>query len=261
MRIRQIVLAADKLEPTLDTLCHVLNGPVVFRDPGVAAFGLANGLLVSGGDFIEVVSPLAGEDNTAAGRHLARRGDSFYMLIMQCADARPHIERLAENGLRPVWQYDKDALVATHFHPRDFGPAIVSIDSMPPPNLHEQEADWRAPNAQWFWARWPHADFPMAEETASGAVAALTLTCPDAAALAAHWAHHLQRPITDNQVAFDGCDVEFVEQAGCEPHISGVTLRRGQDKAAAILARAEAAGLAVENGAFSFCGVTWRVVD
>ena len=71
----------------------------------------------------------------------------------------------------------------------------------------------------------------------------------------------LQRPITDNQVAFDGCDVEFIEQAGCEPHISGVTLRRGQDKAAAILARAEAAGLAVENGAFSFCGVTWRVVD
>jgi hypothetical protein len=40
MRIRQIVLAADQLAPTLDTLGQVLNGPVVFRDPGVAEFGL-----------------------------------------------------------------------------------------------------------------------------------------------------------------------------------------------------------------------------
>ena len=59
MRIRQMVFAADALEPTLNRLSAVLNGPVVFRDPGVAHFGLENGLLVSGGDFIEVVSPLS----------------------------------------------------------------------------------------------------------------------------------------------------------------------------------------------------------
>ena len=58
MRIRQIVFAANDLEPTLARLCTMLDGPVVFRDPGVAHFGLENGLLVSGGDFIEVVSPL-----------------------------------------------------------------------------------------------------------------------------------------------------------------------------------------------------------
>ena len=255
MRIRQIVFAAENLQPRLDRLSAVLNGPVVFRDPGVAHFGLENGLLVSGGDFIEVVSPLAGETDTAAGRHLARRGDSFYMLILQCDDARPHIERLAEKGLRPVWNHDADGLVATHFHPRDFGAAIVSIDSMPPA---EDGTAWHAPNAPWFWARWPEANKPKAEETAAGAVAALELRAPDAAALAQHWADSLQRPLDGHRVLFDGAYIEFVEEAGCDPYIAAVTLRAGQDSPAALLARAEQVGLEVINDAVNFCGVNWR---
>ena len=257
MRIRQIVFAADKLEPALDMLSQVLNGPVVFRDPGVAAFGLGNGLLASGGDFIEVVSPLAGHDDTAAGRHIARRGNSFYMLILQCADARPTIDRLADKGLRPVWSYDKDGLVATHFHPRDFGPAIVSIDSMPPA---QDDTHWQAPNANWFWARWPNPDTPKAEDTASGAIAALTLSAPDAAGLAQDWADNLQRPLDKGRLVFDGAHIDFVEEAGCEPHISAVTLRAGQDSAGTILARAAAAGLTVSDDSFSYCGVSWQIV-
>lgn len=255
MRIRQIVFAADRLEPTLDTLTTVLNGPVVFRDPGVSAFGLENGLLVSGGDFIEVVSPQAWHDDTAAGRHIARRGNSFYMLIFQCADARPTIDRLAGKGLRPVWAYDKDGLAATHFHPRDFGPAIVSIDSMPPA---PDGTDWQAPNADWFWARWPNPDAPKAENTASGAIDALTLNAPHAAELAQDWAAHLELPLQGSRLICDGAYIDFVEQAGCAPHISAVTLREGQDKASAILARAAAAGLPVSDDAFSYCGVNWR---
>ena len=256
MRIRQIVFAAEDLTSTLDTLGTILNGLMVFRDPGVAAFGLDNGLLLSGGDFIEVVSPLAGHDDTAAGRHIARRGDSFYMLILQCANARPTIERLAQKGLRPVWSYDKDALVATHFHPQDFGPAIVSIDSMPPA---QDGTDWQAANADWFWARWPNPDAPKAEETASGAIAALTLTAPNALHLAQDWADHLQRPLDKGRLAFDGAHIDFIEQAGCEPHISAVTLRAGQDSTDTILARAAAAGLAISDDSFSYCGVSWRI--
>ena len=255
MRIRQLVFAAENLQPTLDKLSSVLNGPVVFRDPGVAHFGLENGLLVSGGDFIEVVSPLPNETDTAAGRHLSRRGDSFYMLIFQCDDARPHIERLTEKGLRPVWNYDADGLVATHFHPRDFGPAIVSIDSMPPDAGDEA---WHTPNAHWFWARWPDIDKPKAEKTAAGAVAALELRAPNAAALSQEWAENLQRPFDGYRVFFDGAYIDFVEEAGCDPYIASVTLRAGQDNPAALLARAEQAGLAVVDEAFSFCGVTWR---
>lgn len=258
MRIRQIVLAADKLSPALETLGGVLNAPVVFRDPTVAHFGLANGLFVSGGDFIEVVSPLDGERDTAAGRHLARRGDSFYMLIVQCETAHTHIERLSGQGLRPVWQHDADGLVATHFHPRDFGAAIVSIDSMPP---SEKGIDWQAPNADWFWARWPQKDKPKAEDTATGAIAALTLKAPDAAALARHWAESLERPLNGMKVMFDGAHIEFVEAAGCAPHFSAVTLRTGTDTPTAIIARAEAAGLDVAGDGFSFCGVDWRITS
>lgn len=256
MRIRQIVFAAQALQPTLETLQTVLRGPLVFRDPGVAEFGLDNGLLASGGDFIEVVSPLAEARDTAAGRHLARRGDSFYMLIFQCDNARPTIDRLAANGLRPVWQYDKDGLIATHFHPRDFGPAIVSIDSMPPT---DHSADWRAPNAHWFWARWPDADKPTAEETATGALAALTLKTPDAAALAQHWAEALARPLDGNRVGFDGAYIEFVEEAGCDPQFCAVKLRAGQDTPDAVLSRAAEQGLAVTGNAFRFCGVDWII--
>lgn len=255
MRIRQIVFAAEELESTLDILSTVLNGPVVFRDPGVAHFGLANGLLVSGGDFIEVVSPLPNETDTAAGRHLSRRGDSFYMLIFQCDDARPHIARLADKGLRPVWTHNANGLVATHFHPSDFGAAIVSIDSMPPDAGGEV---WHSPDAHWFWARWPQADKPKAAETAGGAVAALELRAPDPGSLAQQWAENLQRPLDGHRVLFDGAYIEFVEEVGCDPYISAVTLRAGQDSPAALLARVEQAGLDINEETFTLCGVTWR---
>ena len=255
MRIRQIVFAAESLQPTLDSLSAVLDGPVVFRDPGVAHFGLENGLLVSGGDFIEVVSPLPDAGETAAGRHLSRRGDSFYMLILQCDDAGPHIERLVDRGLRAVWRHDADGLVATHFHPGDFSAAIVSIDSMPSKPGNDA---WHSPNAHWFWARWPQADKPKAQDTASGAVAALELRTPNAASLAQQWAENLQRTRSGNRVMFDGAYIDFVEEAGCTPYFSAVTLRAGKDSPATIVARAEQAGLDVNDAGFTFCGVEWR---
>ncbi|MGB1108692.1 MAG: hypothetical protein ACPG2A_08510, partial [Parvibaculales bacterium] len=89
-------------------------------------------------------------------------------------------------------------------------------------------------------------------------VAALELRAPDAAALAQHWAENLQRPLDGHRVLFDGAYIEFVEEAGCVPYIAAVTLRAGQDSPAALLARAEQAGLDVNDEAFTLCGVTWR---
>ena len=91
MRLRQICLVAEDLQTSLETLAELLGSPVMYHDPDVAHFGLENGLIMTGGDFIEVVSPLANADNTAAGRHLARYGDGFYMVIFQCDDADPLI--------------------------------------------------------------------------------------------------------------------------------------------------------------------------
>ena len=68
MRLRQICFVAHDLEKTLDQFCDLLQAEVCFRDPGVGHFGLANGLIEVGGDFLEVVSPT--EEGTTAGRYL-----------------------------------------------------------------------------------------------------------------------------------------------------------------------------------------------
>ncbi len=250
MRIRQICLVAEQLEPTLETLGHILGVPVLFRDPDVAHFVLANGLFLSGGDFIEVVSPLPGQNDTAAGRHLARRGESFYMVIFQCADAAPLTRKIAEQGVRPVWTHDADGLHATHFHPRDFGGAIVSVDSMGTDN-------WQTPEASWYWAHWPDEHNLKAGETPSGALAGLTFVAPDPQALSHHWATLLERPHENLRVDFDGATLWFETASTDAPHVSQIHLKQGCESTADILARAAARGLLVTDNKVRFCGVDW----
>ena len=66
MRLRQICLVAEDLKSSLETLADLLASPVIYRDPEVSIFGLENGLVMTGGDFVEVVSPLAQASDTAA---------------------------------------------------------------------------------------------------------------------------------------------------------------------------------------------------
>ena len=47
MRIRQIALVAEELDPVVDELCGVLDLEVGFRDPGVSEFGLHNAVMLS----------------------------------------------------------------------------------------------------------------------------------------------------------------------------------------------------------------------
>ena len=85
MRLRQVALAARDLEPALLALQRVLGLGEPFRDPGVAEFGLENGVLPIGDAFLEVVSPA--QPDTTAGRWIERRGgDAGYMAIFQTDD-------------------------------------------------------------------------------------------------------------------------------------------------------------------------------
>jgi hypothetical protein len=96
-----VALAAHALEPALALLQQVLGLGEPFRDPGVAEFGLQNGVLPIGEGFLEVVSPL--KPGTTAGRWLERRGgDAGYMVIFQTDDlaaARARMGRLGVRGL------------------------------------------------------------------------------------------------------------------------------------------------------------------
>ena len=142
MRLRQIALVAEKLEPAVSDLCSVLGVEVCFRDPGVAEFGLVNALMPIGDTFLEVVCPK--QPDTTAGRLLARRGgDGGYMVILQTDDLRAARRRAAEQGVRIVWEIALPDVETVHLHPRDIGGAIVSLDEPRPPE------SWRWAGPDW----------------------------------------------------------------------------------------------------------------
>ncbi len=67
MRLRQIALAARDLSSTLDALCDVLGLEGAFNDPGVAAFGLENGVLPIGETFSKSSLPCSRARRPRAG--------------------------------------------------------------------------------------------------------------------------------------------------------------------------------------------------
>ena len=131
MRLRQIALVAEKLETAVRDLTSVLGIRVAYRDPQIEYFGLENAVMPIGGNFLEVVAPI--KEGTTAGRYLERRGgNGGYMVILQCQDALDNRERIMSMGIRSVFNIDNDEYRATHFHPRDLGNLLLSVDSVKP---------------------------------------------------------------------------------------------------------------------------------
>lgn len=212
MRLRQIALVAQDLEPVVESLCAVLDLEVCFRDPGVAEFGLHNALMPIGTSFLEVVSPTRA--GTTAGRLLERHGgDGGYMVIAQTDDLEADRKRMAELGVRVVWQVKLSDAETIHLHPRDVGGAIVSLDVS-------------EPAAGWAWAG-PEWERHVRRGVATG-LAGLELTAPDPAALAARWGALLGRPPRAagdgaHQIALDGAVLRFA--SGAEEGIAAVGVR------------------------------------
>lgn len=251
MRLRQICLVAEKLDPNLDILTKLLDTSVCYRDPGVAAFGLHNGLFATGGDFIEVVSPLPEVQATAAGRHIARQGDSGYMVLFQCADAQAASDHIRSHGVRVVWEHKGDDKVfANHFHPADMQAAIVSVDSM-------GEQDWQSAEAYWKWAG--PAWGTHQNESATGAIRQLTISAPEPQKLAEHWGKLLQVPAAEQSIELAGATLVF-EEADGKPRMTGIGLASGSKGKAAFYQRAERLGLAVLDNRVQFCGMNWELI-
>jgi hypothetical protein len=182
MRLRQVALAAQALEPALRQLQQVLGLGEPFRDPGVAEFGLQNGVLPLGDAFLEVVSPA--KPGTSAGRWIERRGgDAGYMAIFQTDDLAAARKRMDRIGVRVVWETALEDAATIHLHPRDVGGAIVSIDAMQPPE-------------SWRWAG-PDWQQRVRAEVATGLVGAL-IEAPDPEKLAARWGEVLERRPTQD---------------------------------------------------------------
>lgn len=200
VRLRQAVLVAGELEPSVAAVRAELGLGEPFRDPGVAEFGLTNAVFTVGDCFIEVISPA--EPGTAAGRYLDRRGEGGYMVIFDLEDldgARSRAQRL---GIRVVWQIDLPDISGTHLHPADVGGAIVSLDSSRPYGA------WRWGGPDWTG----RIGVP-----APGRLAGITVAASDPASTAARWADVLGVGVCRDEqptLELDGPSVGFISSGG-----------------------------------------------
>ena len=249
MRLRQIALVARELEPVVDDLCAVLGLDVCYRDPGVAEFGLHNALMAIGTSFLEVVSPT--REGTTAGRLLERRGgDGGYMVIVQTDDLEADRKRVAELGIRVVWQVNLSDAATIHLHPRDVGAAIVSLDAMRPPESWR----WAGPE----WQKHVRSDVTRA-------LVGAELQSADPAALAKRWGQVFARvpnPLGDGSLALalDFGTLRFVPaQDGRGEGVSGIDL--GVVDKAAVLARAKARGVPSTRDTVEICGTRIRLLE
>jgi catechol 2,3-dioxygenase-like lactoylglutathione lyase family enzyme len=195
LRIRQIVLATHDLDATVARCERELGLQVAYRDPGVGEFGLHNALLPIGDQFLEVLAPT--RDGTAAGRHLARHGDSAYMLILQTDALERERARLDRLGVRIVWRSDYDDICSVHLHPKDVGAAIVSLDQATPPESWR----WAGPNWQ------AHVSQHGAREIREVSIGAV-----DPAAMARRWAEVLDTAApSGGRIAIDRGTLSFTQ--------------------------------------------------
>jgi hypothetical protein len=243
LRIRQIVVAARDLRTTVAQFEAVLGVRVCYRDPEVGAFGLENALMLIGDQFLEVVSPI--RDHTAAGRHIARHGDSGYMLILQTDDLTRDRARLERLGVRLVWQASYPDVSAVHLHPKDIGAAIVSLDQPVPPD------SWR-----WAGPGWQQ----YATRDGAQRVLDAMMTASDPHALAQRWATVLatHTPIesADNsRIEISGGTLAF-ERAAADV-IGGFGIAMASPQAALTAARAH--GLPVTDHTVTICGTQFRL--
>jgi hypothetical protein len=172
-RIRQAVLVVRELEPVVARLRDELGTPEPFHDPGVGRFGVENAVLAVGDSFLEVLAPV--RPDTAAGRHLDRRGgDAGYMVMLQVADMTATRARLAALDVRVVWEAELPDAVDLHLHPRDVPGALVAVDTMDPPG-------------SWRWGG-PAYTGPSFTTGAKGGLTGLTVAVPDPVAAAQKWA-------------------------------------------------------------------------
>jgi len=229
-RLRQLVIAANSLD-TADTLRDVLGLGEPFPDKGVAEFGLVNAVFALGDQFLEVVVPTA--DKAPARRFIDRGGEGGYMVIFQTDDMAALRSRVDGMGVRRVWNIDLPDISASHLHPADLGGAIVSVDEPRP------AGSWRWGGPEWR------------ERAAPGRFTGAVLETPDPDSLAQKWGLALGLTADKRRLFLADAVVHFREGPADRLVEFGFEL----PDADAAIARAKAAGLAVDGKSVDVAGV------
>jgi len=255
LRLRQIALVAERLQPVLDDLQTVLGIEPCYVDPGVATFGLENTLLPVGNQLLEVVAPT--RPGTAGGRHLARRGgDGGYMVILQCDDHAPRRRRVEALGIRKVLEFEvRDEFRDMQLHPKDTGGAFLEIDEQLGPRAHELDGPWHPAGPDWQRAR--------REERVVG-IAAAEIQCDDPGKTAARWSEILELPLRRDvdgrpALALDNAALRFAAIADGRGEGLGALDLVASDPAA-VLAAARARGRIARDGSLALGGLRIHLV-
>ncbi|MFV0259692.1 MAG: VOC family protein [Acidimicrobiales bacterium] len=255
LRLRQIALVAEELEPVLEQFRQVLGLEVCFRDKGVAQFGLENALLPVGNQFLEVVAPVA--EGTTAGRYLERRrGDGGYMVITQCDTHPPRRARVKELGIREVFSFERDDYVCMQLHPKDTGGSFFEIDEQRGTRAHDVDGPWEpAGNTGWESARrTDRVDAIVAAEIQAEHPAQVAKTWGDIAEIAVG-----SRDDGSLVMPLDNAEVRFVPATdGRGDGLGGISLRATD--ADAVLTAAAGAGVPIDGRTVTLCGMRMTLV-
>lgn len=245
LRLRQVCLAAPRLEPVVDDLQAILGLQVCHRDPGLIAYGLENALLPVGSDFIEVVAPV--QADTAAGRFIRRsRGHGGYMAIFQTPDPRAGQARAAALDVRTAHEIDRPGLYqSVQLHPRDCRAAFIELGHSPGGD-DRQTGTW--------WPAGPHWQAGVRTDT-TRRLLGITLESPEPAALLAHWARILGLPDGGSTLQVDG--VGITAEAGAADALGSLLLAVADVDA--VLDRAVDRGHRVQGHSFHLAGMHFRL--
>lgn len=244
LRLRQVCLAAPRLEPVVDDLQAILGLQVCHRDPGLIAYGLENALLPVGSDFIEVVAPV--QADTAAGRFIRRsRGHGGYMAIFQCADPRAAQARATALGVRTAHEIDRPDYQSVQLHPRDCRAAFIELG-------HSPGGDDRASGT--WWPAGPHWQAGV-HTAVTRRLLGITLESPEPAALLAHWAAILGLPAGAAALQVDGSTI--AAEPGPSDALGAIDLAVADVDA--VLDRAVDRGHRVQGAGFHIAGVHIRL--
>ncbi|KAI9024830.1 hypothetical protein DFJ74DRAFT_57343 [Hyaloraphidium curvatum] len=271
-RLRQIALIARDLEPALAALHHALGFELAFRDPSIDGFGLVNGVMTAGPDFVEVVAPMPGKNDTTGARWLARNGGEAtgYMLLFHCKDAKADLAHMQANGVKLAWTGAVERQYAGyHLHPSSIpGGVLPSIDWMAGVSEPDKE-----PLAGWAYAHLP--PFPPKEEPGWVGLAKKTgenvkivgvtlgLTKHEPFEAAKRWSLLFRVPLETNQgapaVRFSNAVVRFAPSKDGRDGIQTIDLLVPSVEQA--LDRASAVGAPLVRGGAQVAGVIWKFVE
>jgi len=245
LRLRQVCLAAPRLEPVLDDLQAILGLSICHRDPGLIAYGLENALLPIGTDLLEVVAPV--QADTAAGRFIRRsRGHGGYMAIFQTDDPKGGQARAAALGVRTAHEIDRPGLyTSVQLHPRDCRAAFIELGHSPG-GEDRQTGTW--------WPAGPHWQAGIRTDV-TRRLRGIVLDSPEPAALLAHWAAILGLDCTSDALVVDGTRITV--ESGPADTLGAVELAVAD--VAATLDRAVDRGLWVQGDSFHLAGVHFRL--